>query len=68
MSDKAKAIILILVVVFIVALFGSWLTLTSLNVLFGLNIPVTIETVLATTWLTMTLKGIFTPNNFGTNK
>ena len=68
MSDKAKAIILILVVVFIVALFGSWLTLTSLNILFGLNIPVTIETVLAATWLTMTLKGILTSNNFGTNK
>ena len=68
MSDKAKAIILILVVVFIVALLGSWLTLTSLNILFGLNIPVTIETVLAATWLTMTLKGILTSNNFGTNK
>lgn len=68
MSDSAKAILLIIFIVFIVALFGSWLTLTALNVLFGLNIPITIETILAATWLTMTLKGIFTPNNFGSNK
>jgi hypothetical protein len=67
-SDSAKAILLIIFIVFIVALFGSWLTLTALNALFGLNIPITIETILASTWLTMTLKGIFTPNNFGSNK
>lgn len=66
MNDTVKAVILLVSVIFIVALFGSWITILSVNALFDLNIPVTIETVLATTWLTMTLKGIFSPNNFKT--
>lgn len=66
MSDTIKGVFLVISVIFIVALFGSWITIISVNALFDLNIPVTIETMLATTWLTMTLKGIFSPNNINT--
>jgi len=61
MSDKVKGLILVFIVVFLVALIGSWFTISSLNVLFNLDVPITIETILAVTWLTITLKGIFSP-------
>jgi hypothetical protein len=37
---------------------GSIFTIMSINVIFGTDIPVSIETVSATTWLTMVIGGI----------
>lgn len=68
MSDHAKGLMLLVFIVFLLSLVGSWLSIMSLNVLFGLNIPITFETIMAGTWLTMTLKGIFSTNNFNTEK
>lgn len=68
MSDKIKGLLLVIFTIFIIALVGSWLTIMSVNMLFNLNIPVTFETIIAATWLTMTLKGIFSPNNLTGNK
>ena len=62
MSDTAKGFLLILLLLCIAAFFGSWLTLLSINVLFGTSVPITLETLLACTWLTLTVKGLMTPN------
>lgn len=63
MKYSVNSIALIVFIVFLIVAIGSWLTILSVNVLFGTEIPVTFETVLAVTWITMTLKGIFTINN-----
>lgn len=63
MKYSVNSIALIVIIVFLIVAIGSWLTILSVNVLFGTEIPVTFETVLAVTWITMTLKGIFTVNN-----
>lgn len=63
MKYSVNSIALIVFLVFLIVAIGSWLTILSVNVLFGTEIPVTFETVLAVTWITMTLKGIFTVNN-----
>ena len=63
MKYSVNSIALIVFLVFLIVAIGSWLTILSVNVLFGTEIPVTFETVLAVTWITMTLKGIFTINN-----
>jgi len=68
MSDKAKGFILLILIMFLIAFVGSWLTIMSINVVFDLNIPITTETILSVTWLTMTLKGIFSANTLNTGK
>lgn len=68
MSDQVKGLMLVVFIVFLLSLVGSWLSIMSLNVLFGLNIPITFETIIAGTWLTMTLKGIFSTNSLNTGK
>jgi len=65
MNDTAKGGMLVLfmaLLVILIIFIGSWLSLLSINTLFGLNIPITLENILAATWLTLTLKGIFTTN------
>lgn len=62
MSDAFKVGFVVVFMIFIISLIGSVFTLMSINVLFGLNIPVTIETILSLTWLTMCLKGLISPN------
>lgn len=66
MNDHTKGLLVVVIIIFLLSLVGSWLSIMSLNVLFELNIPITFETIMAGTWLTMTLKGIFSPNNFKT--
>lgn len=68
MTDHAKGLLLVVFFIFLLALVGSWLSIMSLNVLFGLNIPISFETIMAGTWLTMTLKGIFSTNSLKTEK
>ncbi|NDG31834.1 hypothetical protein EB118_17400 [bacterium] len=68
MSDKVKGLMLVVFTIFLIALIGSWLTILSINIVFDLNIPVTFETIIAVTWLTMTLKGIFSTNTLNTGK
>ena len=68
MTDHAKGLLLVVFIIFLLSLVGSWLSIMSLNVLFGLNIPISFETIMAGTWLTMTLKGIFSTNNLKTGK
>jgi len=62
MSDHVRGAILVIVIVFLISLVGSWLTIMAVNTLFDLNIPITFETIISITWLTMTLKGIFSNN------
>jgi hypothetical protein len=62
MSDSLKVGFVVVFMIFILSLIGSVFTLMSINVLFDLDIPVTIETILSLTWLTMCLKGIFSPS------
>jgi hypothetical protein len=62
MSDSFKVGFVVVFMIFIVSLIGSVFTLMSINVLFDLDIPVTIETILSLTWLTMCLKGILSPS------
>ena len=64
MNAWSKGFLLILSILCIVCFFGSWLTLLSINVLFGLDVPITLETLLACTWLTLTIKGLISPNGF----
>ena len=68
MTDHAKGLILVVFIIFLLSLVGSWFSIMSLNVLFGLNIPISFETIMAGTWLTMTLKGIFSTNSLNTKK
>ena len=68
MTDHAKGLLLVVFIIFLLSLVGSWLSIMSLNVLFGLNIPISFETIMAGTWLTMTLKGIFSTNSLNTKK
>lgn len=68
MNDHTKGLLLVVLFIFLLSLVGSWLSIMSLNVLFGLNIPITFETIMAGTWLTMTLKGIFSTNSLKTGK
>lgn len=55
--------------IFLIAIFslfvfiGPWATITSLNVLFGLNIPVTFSTWFATAWLHFVLASKVTTKN-----
>lgn len=62
MRDSFKVGFVVVFMIFIVSLIGSVFTLMSINVLFDLDIPVTIETILSLTWLTMCLKGILSPS------
>lgn len=56
MTDGTGFLILLMVLFFIVMLvLGPILTIWSLNLLFGLSIPVTIKTFFATMWLCMVL-------------
>lgn len=68
MTDHAKGLLLVVFIIFLLSLVGSWLSIMSLNVLFGLNIPISFETIMAGTWLTMTLKGIFSTNSLKIEK
>ena len=56
MTDATGFLMLLMVLFFIVMLvLGPIATLWSLNLLFGLSIPVTIKTFFATMWLCMVL-------------
>ena len=68
MNDHTKGLLVVVIIIFLLSLVGSWLSIMSLNVLFELNIPITFETIMAGTWLTMTLKGIFSTNSLNTKK
>ena len=68
MNDYTKGLLVVVIIIFLLSLVGSWLSIMSLNVLFELNIPITFETIMAGTWLTMTLKGIFSTNSLNTKK
>ncbi|NBV27538.1 hypothetical protein EBS02_00745 [bacterium] len=63
MNDKVKGLILVVSTLFIFSLVSSFITILSLNVFLEQDIPITHETILACTWLTMFIKGIFTYNS-----
>lgn len=61
MTDTIKGFLLLFFMLFIIATLGAWITILAVNTLFGLNIPLNFETILSVAWITMTLKGIFSP-------
>jgi len=57
-TDNLAVYFGIIAVVITAIAIGSIFTIMSINVIFGTDIPVSVETVSATTWLSMVIGGV----------
>ncbi len=57
-TDSLGLFLGVLAAIVTVVAIGSIFTIMSINVIFGTNIPVNVETVAAITWLTVAVGGV----------